>query len=405
MNREQFLNQHWPSYPAPHPDAAFKGRFLAFEGDSLLLWFDFEILKVHFSSWALHGKALSLEQLMPLLREGDWITISKTGDVELVAPVLKPWRRPLVGTQTLLQWNSLLEKVREFWRQAGFVEIATPTLVACPGSEPSLDPFLLSMPDGKGQKLYLPTSPEWHLKKALAMGYSQIFEVRNCFRRGETSERHAPEFWMLEWYRSFATLADIQNDVLSLIQFLAQALGVESFRRSRTVTVAELFKEYLDFDLTPQTTEEELRSLAKKVGVDLRPATSIDDCFFLLFMEKIENQWPPEDLVFVKDYPPYQAALARLTKDGWGDRFEVYWKGLELANAFYELNDPAIQRQRFAEDMEKKISSGKEVVQSDEEFFEALESGLPPSAGIALGLDRLMMALYDLKNIRDFKVF
>ena len=116
-------------------------------------------------------------------------------------------------------------------------------------------------------------------------------------------------------------------------------------------------------------------------------------------MEKIENKWPQDRLVFVEKYPPYQAALARIDKDGWAERFEVYWKGLELANAFHELNNPKIQRERANDDLEKKKQLGKKSVTLDEEFFQSLEYGMPPSAGIALGVERLYMALKNVKSI------
>ena len=122
-------------------------------------------------------------------------------------------------------------------------------------------------------------------------------------------------------------------------------------------------------------------------------------------MERIESQLPPDDLVFVEKYPPYQAALARLTEDGWGDRFEVYWRGLELANAFHELNDPIIQRLRANNDLKKKKELGKDLVDLDEEFFQCLEAGMPPSGGIALGVERLYMAFKNISQLSDVRIF
>ena len=120
-------------------------------------------------------------------------------------------------------------------------------------------------------------------------------------------------------------------------------------------------------------------------------------------MDKIENQWPADRLVFVDKYPPYQAALARIDQQGWAERFEVYWNGLELANAFHELNDPVLQRQRSTEDIAKRKQFGFRDIELDETFFQALEKGMPPSSGIALGLERLFMALKGIKNIQQIK--
>ena len=127
--------------------------------------------------------------------------------------------------------------------------------------------------------------------------------------------------------------------------------------------------------------------------------------FSLLFLEKIEQQIPTDQLTFLKNYPPSQAALARLTTEGWGDRFEMYWKGMELANAYHELNNPKIQRERSNEDLQKRQHLGRPAVDLDEQFFQSLESGAPPSAGIALGLERLFMALTDRKSLAEIRLF
>jgi lysyl-tRNA synthetase class 2 len=188
-----------------------------------------------------------------------------------------------------------------------------------------------------------------------------------------------------------------------MIEYVSDKLKVTRPKEVLTFTVAELFKKYCDFNFTPQTTEQELKALALSLNVDVKSATTIDDYFYLIFMEKIENQWPPDRLVFVEKYPPYQAALARLDQNGWGDRFEAYWNGLELANAFHELNDPEIQRARSQEDLDKKKKMGKEEITLEESFFTALDQGMPPSAGIALGMERLYMAAKNIKNIDQIK--
>lgn len=340
------------------------------------------------------------------LTEGDVVAVVPGPEIVLLAPHHKslPPRQWDLDLQT--RWGNYLQALRMFFVGRGFVEVKTPTLVICPGTEPSLDVFSTELIVGsRRQKLYLPTSPELHLKKALALGADKVFELASCFRNGEITDRHQPEFLMLEWYRAYANLAAIKTDMTELVLTLAKVLSVPAPSAIRSYSLADLFQRHCGFELKPETTARELKALAEKIGVDVRSAESIDDFFFLIFMEKIESALPPNELVFVEKYPPYQAALARLTSDGWGDRFEAYWKGLELCNAFHELNDPSIQRQRSEEDLVKKNQMGKEPVPLDEEFFRCLEAGLPPAGGIALGVERLFMALIGIENISGLRLF
>ena len=330
----------------------------------------------------------------------------KSAEIVLLAPQLRPLPSKQLNHQVLQDFGAYLAEIKSFFVNKQFLEVKTPSLVLCPGTEPALDVFATELKIGsRKEQLFLPTSPEIHLKKALALGADKIFEIANCYRNGEVTERHQPEFLMLEWYRAFDNLSTIKSDFISLIDQLCKKLGQAGPRSVVSYSVAELFKRYCDFDLTPSTSMEELKQLAQKLNVDVRCAETIDDFFFLIFMEKIESKLPPEDLVFVEKYPPYQAALARLTEDGWGDRFEAYWHGLELCNAFHELNDPKIQRERSAEDLVKKSQAGKEAIRLDEEFFECLEAGMPPSGGIAVGVERLFMCLYGITQISHLRVF
>ncbi|KHD89819.1 MAG: lysyl-tRNA synthetase [Bdellovibrio sp. ArHS] len=383
------------------PDAQVAGRIYKIERDGDLLKLtlirDNKIHKIEFASAPAYSEFLS---------EGDVVAIISATELVLLAPQKTSLPSRSYNKNLLQQWALYVQGLRDFFTQEGFLELKTPSLVPCPGTEPSLDVFATLLQVGsRKEKLYLPTSPELHLKKALALGAEKIFEIATCYRNGEITERHQPEFLMLEWYRAYDTLAAIKKDVENLVSFLAQRMNVPGPRKVRSYSIAELFQTYCGFTLRPETTKEELQALAEKIGVDVRSAESIDDYFFLIFMEKIESVLPSDELIFVEKYPPYQAALARLTEDGWGDRFEVYWQGLELANAFHELNDPAIQRLRSAEDLEKKKDLQKEVISLDEEFFQCLEAGMPPSGGIALGVERLFMALLGVGSISEVKVF
>lgn len=337
------------------------------------------------------------------IKINDWIAIDENGQL---VKVVDSKSAPLVKAATkenLKKWSLFLRQTRNFFDAKDFLELHTPSLVACPGTEPSLDSFATEIKIGtKNQKLFLPTSPELHLKKALTMGFEKIYEVAKCYRNNEVTEIHQPEFWMLEWYRSYANLFDLQADVVQLVYNLCDYFKVNR-PDVQNFSIRQLFKKYLDFDLVPQTTREELKNLALRHDLRLTDTYSIDDIFFLLMIEKIEPNLPKDILVFVEKYPPYQAALARKDSEGWAERFEVYWKGMELANAFDELNNPLEQRQRAQEDINKR--EGKNPIALDEEFFQALESGMPPSAGIALGLERLFMAIQDIKKIEEVRLF
>ncbi len=339
-----------------------------------------------------------------VLVDGDLIALMAAGQFVLLAPNLttdsgfykaedNPWLKKKA-------YYEYIQLIRSFFIEKRFLDVKTASLVVCPGTEPSIEVFETYFELGsEKQKLFLPTSPELNLKKLLSIGAERIFEIAPVFRNGEKTERHHYEFLMLEWYRSMSYLANIKHDLIELVEYLADKMKVERPKEVLTYTMKDLFKTYCQFDLTPQTSTEDFKKLAQKLNIDVKSATTIDDYFYLIFMAKIENQWPQDRLVFVEKYPPYQAALARMTSDGWAERFEAYWNGLELANAFHELNNPQEQRHRATEDLDKKKSAGKKQIQLDEDFFKALEFGMPPSAGIALGVERLYMALKNVKSI------
>jgi lysyl-tRNA synthetase class 2 len=394
MNRTQYLQKIWKRYPPKPAQAQVGGR----------------VLRQHDRTLEIQNKGLwkvSLSCLFPLeiLQVNDLVALeiasSEIQEITLLAPALE---EPLsLSSNSVLQrqWFEFLKKVRQFFEGKGFQEAQTPTLVACPGTEPFLDLFSTEFKEGrKTQKFYLPTSPELHLKKMLSAGYEQIFEIRPCFRNGEISDRHQPEFWMLEWYRAFSDLEQIIQDTLHLIEFLGASTG--KFHRK---SMADLFWEKLNFKLTPQTSIEELKELSRNLGLRTESFEIWDDVFYFIFVEKIEPFLESENPLIVEKYPPSQAALARLTEDGWGERFELYWKGFEIANAFHELNDPDIQTERFQADLDQKKALGKEVPPLDPDFMKALRSGMPPSGGIALGLERLFMALNGLEEIKNLRVF
>lgn len=399
--RDKFIQEQWVRYPSMPKSAKVFGRITQIDSQN----FQVDDHPVSLPGTVdlhpcLKTFSISSQELSQILRVGDQVAIDGNR-VWLLTLALGPSFLLASSQAELAAWRNYLDQVRNFFKHKDFLEVSTPTLVECPGTEPFLDLFSTNFVSGKIQKLfYLPTSPEIHLKKMLAAGHRQIFEIRPCFRNGEISENHQPEFWMLEWYRAFAGLTNIMQDTKELVEHISgQKLNFE------VKTMRQLFKEKLDFELRPDSSLEDLKTLGLKLGLKVQDFDLWDDVFYFIFVEKIEQDLGILNPLFVTDYPPSQAALARLTPEGWGDRFELYWQGLEIANAFHELNDPVIQSQRFQEDLQKKKDLGKQVPQLDPEFTQALLSGLPPSGGIALGLERLFMAKNRLQTIEKTRAF
>lgn len=300
------------------------------------------------------------------------------------------------------QWCQFIQTLRTFFLQQGYLEVQTPRLVPCPGTEPTLDVFSTEFQMGRRrQKFYLPTSPELHAKKLICRGLTHIFDLGPCFRNGEISEKHQPEFTMLEWYEVGGSLKSLQAMIEKLLAYLQggqpQSIPV--------VTMAELFQQHFQFDLTPQTSFQQLLQLCHASAVETHSSDSWDDLFYRLYLGRIEPSFQKYPALFVTDYPPSQAALARCNDQGWAQRFEFFIHGIEIANAFDELTDPLIQKDRFEKDLEEKLRLGKEAIPLDTEFLQDLQKGMPPTAGIALGVERLFMALHNYNSIRDFKYF
>lgn len=387
--RDEYLQNHWLKYPEMPRGALRYGRVEQMRMGTQIL-----------TEWIF--KDAQNIKAGEVLVDGDLIALFPGNSLILLTPNLTSKVPKADKWPQQKRWFDYLTFIRTFFKEKRFQDVKTPTLVSCPGTEPSLDVFETEFELGSRKlKYYLPTSPELNLKKLLSEGAERIFEIAAVFRNNELTERHTPEFTMLEWYRAFANLSAIKMDFIEMVEYLADQMKVERPLEVLTFTMPDLFKKHFGFEFKPTTSLEELAALAERLKVDVGSATSIDDYFYLIFMEKIENQWPKDRLVFVEKYPPYQAALARVGNDGWAERFEVYWQGFELANAFHELNNPDVQRERAHEDLLKKKAMGKKAVDLDEEFFVALDYGLPPSAGIAVGLERLYMALFKLQQINQ----
>jgi len=310
----------------------------------------------------------------------------------------------------------LIAATRAFFSARGYREVETPCLVPAPGAEVHIRAFetrfLPHLGAGAARPLWLRTSPELAIKKLLAGGVGPVFELARVWRNGEVSPRHAPEFTMLEWYRPGLSLEGLMAETEAFLRAVCPPVvghaGVETdlslpFER---LTVAEAFRRHcngLDI-LGTEGDAARLRAAAAAAGLPPRPGESWEDLFFRLLLERVEPALGRERATFLTHWPAPQAALARRdpADPRAALRFELFVAGLELANAFDELTDAAEQRARFeAANAERRRLTGEHGWEVDEDFLAALAHGLPPTAGIALGFDRLAMLASGAPAIED----
>ncbi len=285
-------------------------------------------------------------------------------------------------------WADFLTNIRAFMKGRHFVYLPTPTRLRAQAIEPHIVPY-------SSEGLVLPTSPELSLKKGLAQGLNQVYDLRPVFRNELLGPHHANEFWMLEWYRNFESLAKIQEDLIALVSLLCPF----DFKIEST-TWSELFQKKLDFNLTPRTQASELQILCQSLELHFDSKDSFDDLFFRLVIEKIESSFDPKVMTIVRNFPPSQCALAEINEAGWADRIEMYFKGLEIANAYQELTDPGEQKRRFEKANLLKLKMGQLSAPIDQSFLEALKK-IKKAAGIALGVERLFMGIHGITNIKE----
>jgi elongation factor P--(R)-beta-lysine ligase len=325
----------------------------------------------------------------------------------------------------------VLSLIRQFFVQEGFVETETPCLVKSPGMEPYLDVFKtkfqanLTKEKDVEQDMYLITSPEYSLKKLLSGGMEKIFQITKTFRNKETfSERHNPEFTMLEWYRAYASYEEMIDDTERLVKFVWEhfcerrdnggpgklkwgAHEVDVMGAWTRMTVLEAFRDLAGVDEDVFFDVVALRKLVKGKGYAVSDGSGFDDLFFTLFLNEIEPNLGINKPVILCDYPVSMAALSKKCAEDvrFAERFEVYIAGVELCNGFTELNDPVEQESRLLAEKEERRVLGKDLYDIDAEFIEALKFGMPPSGGNALGIDRLIMLILGEIDINNTLYF
>jgi lysyl-tRNA synthetase class 2 len=315
--------------------------------------------------------------------------------------------RPSASLANLQARAKLLADIRRYFQQADVLEVETPACSFHASTDPVLESFRLDYTGPgapKGRELYLHTSPEFPMKRLLAAGSGPIYQICKVFRNGERGRLHNPEFTMLEWYRPGFDHHRLMDEVADLVNsVLPESWPVKQF------TYAELFQRHLDID-PHRATVAELKVCAERqgiVGVSGLDLPERDAWLDLLLTHCIEPHLGRGSLCFVYDYPESQASLARirLGEPAVAERFELYMEGVELANGFYELADAVEQLCRFEQDLAQRQAEGLSEVPMDEHLLSALKAGLPDCAGVALGIDRLLMQVVGAERLDEVLAF
>lgn len=313
-----------------------------------------------------------------------------------------PSWQPSATLNTLEARAKILQTIRHFFSERKVLEVETPLL----SRYTVTDPHVIGIPalfitHETEQTLYLQTSPEYAMKKLLAAGSGPIFQICKAFRQGDWGRFHNPEFTMLEWYRPGFDHHALMDEMDELLQTIL------SVQKATRMTYAEVFHHFLQID--PHQAEiKELEACAKKHIHFEGELSGRNQWLDLLLTHCIEPHVGKENPFFLYDFPVSQAALAKIRTDEnppAASRFEVYFKGIELANGFHELQDAREQRKRFQKDLIYREQLGLAAVPIDEEFLAALQHGIPDCAGVALGVDRLVMLALSQQSVAEVMSF
>jgi lysyl-tRNA synthetase class 2 len=321
----------------------------------------------------------------------------------------------------------VIDTIRAFFKEREYREVETPLLVEVPSTETYLDFFStqLRWAQGGKQQGFLTTSPEYSMKKLLVAGMPKIFQICKSFRNSEgVSGRHNPEFTILEWYEAgvdytstmtdceelFQRLWDVRLDQKNTDKNILIYKGKKYNLNSKwtRITVAEVFTKFANVSVEELLDEKALLAIATKKGYTMTPEASWEEAYNQIFLNEVEPRLAEFDTpVILYEYPASQAALSRrCPRDPrFAERFEFYLGGIELGNAFSELTDPVEQHQRLQGDIALRQRENRPPFEIDMDFIKALEAGMPEAAGIAVGVDRLVMLLADADSIHHTQFF
>jgi len=347
--------------------------------------------------------------------------VAQSREVVLSGSYMKATDSSNQQLKEMLQQRAMVVKaIRDFFWKENFLEVETPQLVPQPSMEPYLEVFETALLDQQRQpsRAFLTSSPEFSMKKLLAKDVGNMFQICKSFRNAEgLSSRHNPEFTILEWYRVGQDYTAIMDDCENLFRFIGKALGLKTLKFRdyeydlaepwERLSVPEAFAKFAGIDLETMLDESRLKDVAKQKGYSVGADSTWEEVYNQIFLNEIEPHLGLEKPCILYDYPAEQAALSRRkTSDPrLAERFEFYVAGLELGNAFSELTDWQEQLARLEADRQEKIRIGRTVFDIDMEFIEALKSGMPPTAGIAVGVDRVVMLFLNQTDIQSVLVF
>ena len=306
---------------------------------------------------------------------------------------MSDWR-PTGEAEALRARAGLLATIRAFFDERGVLEVDTPLLSQFGVTDPNIELFTVS---SNNEKRFLQSSPEYAMKRLLATGIGDIYQLGKAFRRGESGSRHNPEFTMLEWYRAEMSHHELIREVAELV---ARVLPVSTWQ---VWSYAALFAELLNVDVFTAS-KEILASKVEQEGISIDASLSRLDYLDLLMTHSIEPRIADWGLVFVVDFLPEQSALARLITRGENTvagRFEAYYGGLELANGYWEEAQADVLSARFTDDNAKRSLRGQELISPDTRLLSAMEAGFPDCSGVALGFDRLLMLMLERSSIAE----
>ncbi|MFW2371669.1 MAG: EF-P lysine aminoacylase EpmA [Gammaproteobacteria bacterium] len=315
--------------------------------------------------------------------------------------------KPAASFEAIKSRARMLQAIRAFFAERQVQEVETPCLARSAIPDPHLHSFQTQF---LGQRLYLQTSPEFFMKRLLASGSGDIYQIARVFRDDELGSRHNPEFTLLEWYRlgldHHQLMDEIQQLLIQLLDRLGSRINVHDVRR---LSYQQAFVEVLDIDPLACTVQQ-LQQMAQQRAIEVPQGMVMDDkdmWLDWLMSQSVAPAFAKDRFSFIYDYPASQAALARIsTQDSrLAHRFELFYGDLELANGFYELTDANEQRQRFEQENRHRFAKGMPEMALDENLLSALDQGMPECSGVAIGLDRLLMVLSGKSHISEVLSF